>query len=208
VPADVFERRAGRVGLDPRNQARRLPHAGAPGGRPGPFTRGGHDWADRYVAVVDAALRIKARSFVIDGELVCCGDDGRADFARLRSRRHDCDAFVYAFDLLRVEDEDLRALPIERRKARLARLIKPAKGIGIALVEHVEDDGPTIFRAACRMGLEGIVSKRIDSRYTSGRCADWRKAKNPACMAVRREEEEEWAGKGAPTGRGLGVEAD
>jgi ATP-dependent DNA ligase len=62
----------------------------------------------------------------------------------------------------------------------------------LAYVEHVEDDVPTIFRAACRMGLEGIVSKRKGSRYISGRSPDWRKTKNPACAALTRENEEEW----------------
>lgn len=62
----------------------------------------------------------------------------------------------------------------------------------LKLNEHIEADGATVFRHACRMGLEGIVSKRKDSPYRSGRSRDWLKMKNPACEAVRREEEEDW----------------
>jgi hypothetical protein len=63
---------------------------------------------------------------------------------------------------------------------------------GLRLNEHIEADGPSVFAHACKMGLEGIVSKRKDSRYRSGRSPDWLKSKNPACEAVRREEEEDW----------------
>src|SRR5437588_3429555 len=68
-------------------------------------------------------------------------------------------------------------------------------GAGLRLNEHIEADGPTVFAHACKMGLEGIVSKRKDSPYRSGRSPDWLKSKNPACEAVKREEEEDW-GKG------------
>jgi bifunctional non-homologous end joining protein LigD len=66
-------------------------------------------------------------------------------------------------------------------------------GAGVRLCEHLDhDDGEVVFRHACKMGLEGIVSKRRDSIYRSGRSADWLKMKNPACAAVKREAEEEW----------------
>jgi bifunctional non-homologous end joining protein LigD len=63
---------------------------------------------------------------------------------------------------------------------------------GIRFNEHLEGDGPTVFAHACKMGLEGIVSKRKDSVYRSGRSPDWLKMKNSACAAVTREEEEDW----------------
>jgi hypothetical protein len=70
-------------------------------------------------------------------------------------------------------------------------------GPGLRFNEHLEhDDGETIFRHACRLGLEGIVSKRKDSPYRSGRSPDWLKMKNPACAAVKREAEEDWAKSG------------
>jgi bifunctional non-homologous end joining protein LigD len=63
---------------------------------------------------------------------------------------------------------------------------------GIRFNEHIEGDGPTVFAHACKMGLEGIVSKRLGSRYRSGRSRDWLKFKNPAAPAVTREAEEDW----------------
>ena len=77
------------------------------------------------------------------------------------------------------------------RKATLSSVVAKA-GAGIRFNEHIEADGPTVFAHACKMGLEGIVSKRKDSPYRSGRCPDWLKIKNPACAAVKREEEEDW----------------
>jgi bifunctional non-homologous end joining protein LigD len=65
-------------------------------------------------------------------------------------------------------------------------------GPGIRLNEHIEEDGPIMFRHACKLGLEGIVSKRKDSSYRSGRSPHWIKSKNPACAAVAREAEEDW----------------
>src|SRR5262249_18399863 len=78
------------------------------------------------------------------------------------------------------------------RKATLASIVAKASP-GIRFNEHIEGDGPTVFAHACKMGLEGIVSKRRDSAYRSGRSPDWLKMKNPACAAVTREAEEDWA---------------
>jgi len=66
-------------------------------------------------------------------------------------------------------------------------------GLGLRFNEHLEGDGPTVFAHACKMGLEGIVSKRLGSRYRSGHSRDWLKAKNPAAPAVKREAEEDWS---------------
>ena len=82
--------------------------------------------------------------------------------------------------------------PIERRKAALAKLLRHAKA-GLLLNEHIEyDDGEMVFHHACKLGLEGIVSKRLGSRYRSGRSPDWLKMKNLAAPAVKREAEEDW----------------
>jgi bifunctional non-homologous end joining protein LigD len=99
--------------------------------------------------------------------------------------------FLHAFDLIELNGDDMRREPFETRKATLASLVKRAAP-GLRLNEHIEADGPTSFAHACKMGLEGIVSKRKDSRYRSGRSPDWLKSKNPACEAVRREAEEDW----------------
>jgi bifunctional non-homologous end joining protein LigD len=95
-------------------------------------------------------------------------------------------AFLYAFDLLKVDGKDLRREPFESRKAMLAKLLRNA-GPGLHVSEHTEGDGPTIFLHACKMGLEGIVSKRCRSRYQSGPTPHWVKSKNPNAPAVRRE---------------------
>ena len=156
------------------------------------FTRNGHDWADRFRAIVDAASRIKASSFLIDGEVVIARDDGTPDFHALRSQCRGSEAVLYAFDLIEHDGDDLRALPLIERKRRLARLIGKAKRRAIRFNEHLTGDGPTVFEHVCRMGLEGIVSKRTDAPYRSGPSRTWVKTKNPASEAVRREGEEKW----------------
>ena len=88
--------------------------------------------------------------------------------------------------------EDLRREPIERRKAALAKLLRHAKA-GLLLNQHIEyDDGEMVFHHACKLGLEGIVSKRLGSPYRSGRSRHWVKSKNPKHPAVKREAEEDW----------------
>jgi ATP-dependent DNA ligase len=87
------------------------------------FTRNGHDWTDRYPMIVDAALRNRATSFVIDGEAVLLGVDGISDFDGLHSRKFDAEVQLYAFDALMVDGEDLRRLPLSMRKTNLARLL-------------------------------------------------------------------------------------
>jgi bifunctional non-homologous end joining protein LigD len=105
------------------------------------------------------------RSAVIGGEAVVCGPDGVSDFERLHSRAYDHAALLYGFDLLELDGEDLRPLPLEGRKAKLERVIRNS---GIALSEHVEGNGVEVFKHACQMGLEGIVSKRRDMPYRAG----------------------------------------
>lgn len=161
------------------------------GGRVRLFTRNGNDWSKRYAAITECAAALPARSFVLDGELVCCDGSGLAVFEMLRSRRHDRDAFLYAFDILLLDGDDLRGVELDERKARLQQLLARAD-YGIRLNEHLIGDGPTIFRHACALGAEGIVSKRRSSRYRSGRSDDWRKSKNPLSVAVGREAEEDW----------------
>jgi bifunctional non-homologous end joining protein LigD len=91
-----------------------------------------------------------------------------------------------------LNDEDLRRDPLEGRKATLKMILAKARP-GIRFNEHIEGDGPTVFAHACKMGLEGIVSKRKDSAYRSGLSPDWLKMKNPDAPAVTREAEEDWS---------------
>jgi bifunctional non-homologous end joining protein LigD len=100
-------------------------------------------------------------------------------------------AFLYAFDLIELKGDDLRRDPLEGRKARLEMILANA-GAGIRFNEHMEGDGETVFRHACKLGLEGIVSKRKHSSYRSGRSPDWLKMKNADAPAVKREAEEDW----------------
>jgi bifunctional non-homologous end joining protein LigD len=123
---------------------------------------------------------------------VACDDDGLPSFDRLRYRCHDDAVFLYAFDLIELNGDDLRREPLTVRKATLASLLGKAAP-GLRYNEHMErDDGETVFRHACKLGLEGIVSKRKDSPYRSGRSTDWLKMKNPNAAAVTREAEEDW----------------
>jgi bifunctional non-homologous end joining protein LigD len=155
------------------------------------LTRRGYDWSDRYPRIVRAMGALKATSALIDGEAVWCGPDGAADFDKRHSRAHDDQAFMYAFDLLELDGDDLRAHPLEVRKAALAKLIARAAD-GLQFAEHLEGDGKEIFEHVCRMGLEGIVSKRRDSPYVSGRAKSWIKVRNPASAAMLPYEQGTW----------------
>jgi bifunctional non-homologous end joining protein LigD len=130
------------------------------------FTRRGFDWTERYPWIMRSARQLAATRFLIDGEAVCCGDDGVSDFARLHSRNEDAKVFLYGFDLLAIYGADIRQERLDDRRAKLGRLL--AGGDGIRFSEHVAGDGETIFRHACKLGLEGIVCKRRDSVYRSG----------------------------------------
>lgn len=143
------------------------------------ITRGGYDWTARYPAIVQAALRLPAKQFVLDGEGVVEGEGGVADFKLLHSRKHDKACHLVAFDLMTLGKRDLRPMPLDMRKSLLAELLGDSAG-GIVYAEHMEGpDGQAMFEAACKMGLEGIVSKRRDKAYASGPCKHWIKVKNP-----------------------------
>ena len=125
-----------------------------------------------YPWIVEAALKNRFKQFVIDGEAVVLGLDGVADFNALHSRKHDDEVQLYAFDILALGGEDLRKLPLSTRL-----LARRPDGIFVAPFEQGEI-GPDLFRAACRMGLEGLVSKRRDRPYQAGASPHWVKVKN------------------------------
>jgi bifunctional non-homologous end joining protein LigD len=129
------------------------------------FTRNGYDWSHRYPLIVEAALRNRTTSFVLDGEAVLLGVDGISDFNGLPSRKYDDEVQLYAFDILALDGEDLRNLPLDLRKNNLARLLaRRPEGIFVSEFEQGEI-GPDLFRQACKFGLEGLVSKRRDRPY-------------------------------------------
>ena len=103
-------------------------------------------------------------------------------------------AILCAFDLLEANGADIRREPIEDRKRRLAGLLRLPHA-GIALNQHYGDDGALVYKHACALGCEGIVSKRLGSPYRAGRSPQWLKIKNPAAPAARREAEEDWSGR-------------
>jgi bifunctional non-homologous end joining protein LigD len=109
----------------------------------------------------------------------------------LRHRRNDRTVFLFAFDLIELDGRDLRREPIESRKTALVKLLRRSD-YGIFSNEHVEDEAAVVFQHACKLGLEGIVSKRRGSPYVSGRSSHWLKLKNPNSNAVKGEAEEEW----------------
>jgi bifunctional non-homologous end joining protein LigD len=194
LPADQSPRAAFRADVAARDQARWLRVvARKDGAKLRLYSRPDNDLTFRFPLIVEALARLRSKSCIIDGEAVACDGNGMPTFDRIRYRRHDGSVFLYAFDLIERNGDDLRTNPLEIRKATLANSLAKA-GDGIRLNDHIEDDGPTVFRHACKLGLEGIVSKRKGSPYRSGRSPDWLKMKNPACAAVKREAEEDGDG--------------
>ena len=144
-------------------------------------TRSGLDWTAKFKPVAEALRALPTRSALIDGEIVVEDERGVSSFSMLqgdlKAGRRDRFRF-YVFDLLFLDGRDLRAEPLLARKAALAKLCRklPADGV-VHFSDHFEDDGALVLKHACRMTLEGIVSKRADAPYRSGRNGDWLKAK-------------------------------
>jgi bifunctional non-homologous end joining protein LigD len=155
------------------------------------ITRHGNDFTNRFPVIVAAVAALQARSFLIDGEAIVTNGDGLAVFDLIRHKRHGDAAVLAAFDLIELDGEDLRRSSIEYRKRKLGKLVRRPE-LGIVLNEHYEGDGEIIFKHACKLGCEGIVSKRLGSLYRSGRSRHWIKVKNSKAPAVKRETEEDW----------------
>jgi bifunctional non-homologous end joining protein LigD len=136
------------------------------------FTRRGNDWTKRFAKVAADAWHVNAGSAIIDGEVVVPAADGTTDFSVLQNelKGKSTKIVLVAFDLLYLNGYDLRKIPLIERKAMLKKLIA---GTDIQFSESFEVDGPDMFKHACGIGLEGVVSKVRDSRYNSGRGNDW-----------------------------------
>lgn len=177
------------------------------------FSRNGHDWSKRYWPIVQAAEQLPAKSFILDGEVIAPEPDGRPNFHQMHSRmtwNAELLAFV-AFDILYLDGMHLRPLPAIERKAMLWELVKPAKGI-IQYSEHVEGGGAEFFQAVENMGLEGMVSKRRNSPYRSGKLDFWVKTKcwelgEFELLGIRREPGKPAAAIMARNGRYAGTAA-
>ncbi|WP_442754289.1 DNA ligase D [Methylocystis sp. JAN1] len=143
------------------------------------YTRTGLDWTNRFPGLARAAFALPCRNALIDGEAVVFDEKGLPDFAMLVSAleagRSERVAFI-AFDLLVLDEEDLRREPLRERKERLKKLLAGTDGV-IRYGDYIEGGGASVFREATRAGAEGIVAKRADRPYRSGRFSDWLKIK-------------------------------
>jgi DNA ligase D-like protein (predicted ligase) len=149
------------------------------------FTRNGNDWTARYTGIVTAAEKLRCRSAVIDGEVIVQDEAGRSDFMAVQDaiRWHPERLVFFAFDLPFLNDEDLRDTPLDERREYLRIIIgqsfdRRERGRArIQFSDGVVGNGPVVFAEAEKLGLDGIVSKRRDSHYRSGRTDRWRKVK-------------------------------
>jgi len=149
------------------------------GGQVRIFTKNGFDWAPRMPAIVAALEQLPVSSAVIDGEAVMEGPDGVTDFFTLHAAlaaKSAPRAFLYAFDLLHLNGDDLRELPLDERRLLLEDLLLYGPA-ALRFSEHVLDDGPAVYRAACELGLEGVVAKVREAPYRSGPSTTWLKIK-------------------------------
>ena len=142
-----------------------------------------HRGHPRNGALEAAIAGLAVASVVIDGEAVHCRADGVSDFDALHSRRFDAVATLCAFDLL-----ELRPRLLAERRAMLQELLSRAHA-GVAYNDHSDAPGADVFRLACKMELEGVVSKRTDLPYRSGRSKAWIKVRNPKAPAATRIED-------------------
>ena len=141
-------------------------------------TRKGLDWTGKFAAIAREAADLG--DCILDGEVVALNAQGAPDFAALQaalSANDDKNLIFFVFDLLFEGGEDLRPLPLSQRKARLKALLDGRASEHIRYVDHFEEAGDAVLRSACRMNLEGVVSKRLDAPYRSGRGEAWTKSK-------------------------------
>jgi bifunctional non-homologous end joining protein LigD len=136
------------------------------------FTRRGNDWTERFAKIAADAWHLNVKSAIIDGEVIVPAADGVSDFSVLQNelRGKSTKLVLYAFDLLYLNGFDMRKAPLFERKAALRDVIAKSD---ILLSESFETDGATMLKQACKMGLEGVVSKVRDGRYNSGRINEW-----------------------------------
>jgi bifunctional non-homologous end joining protein LigD len=153
--------------------------------------RTGNDFSSHFPLIAMAVSKLPVRSCLIDGEAIVCDENGLAVYDLICRDDAGERAVFSAFDLLELDGKDLRRTPIEKRKRLLSELLNNSQ-VHIVFNECFGEDGEIVFREACRLGCEGIVSKRLGSIYRRGRSPLWLKVKNPNAPAVKREAEEDW----------------
>ena len=148
------------------------------GGEGRAYTRSGLDWSKRFAALIVDAVALDFRSALIDGEAVVILPDGRTSFQALQAALKDGTGAIdyFAFDLLELDGEDLTRLPLTERKAKLEALLGKGRG-HLHYSDHITGRGAELFDKFCGAGLEGVISKRADSRYSGSRGGDWLKTK-------------------------------
>ncbi|MFZ2029671.1 MAG: non-homologous end-joining DNA ligase [Vitreimonas sp.] len=148
-------------------------------GRAHAYTHSGLDWSDKFSTIIAAATKLRAKSALIDGEAVVLDPSGRSSFQLMQGafKAKSTRLVFYAFDLLECDGEDLRALPLLKRKQRLLQVTGRGKSGVIRYSDHVVGQGPTVFKAACDQGLEGIISKRAAAPHIGVRSESWLKVK-------------------------------
>jgi len=147
------------------------------------ITRGGHDWTHRFPSIAQAASWLGG-TMILDGEAVVLDEQGRSDFGALQQalggrggKRSADEAIFFAFDVVYLDGHDLRRMAFSERRQMLESII-PADSFGaIRLSEAIEADGDELFASACEHGLEGLIAKKLDASYRSGRLGDWLKIK-------------------------------
>lgn len=150
------------------------------GGKARLISRNGKDWTDRFSGIAEAVRRLPCGAALLDGEAVVQNERGASDFQALQNTIRDRrgDVLYFVFDLLYLEEYDLTESPLAERKAALARLLSGTEESGIVRYsDHVAGNGARFYKEACRMGLEGIVSKRADAPYRARRTRSWLKVK-------------------------------
>jgi bifunctional non-homologous end joining protein LigD len=144
------------------------------------ITRRFQDWTHRYPSIAAEVAGLGADSAIFDGEIVALLPSGISSFQGLQNASQSgspANLVYYAFDLLYLNGHDIRPLPLRQRKELLTALLKAENSQRIQLSEYFEDDGPSFFRQCCNLGLEGVISKRKNHPYRSGRSDDWIKSK-------------------------------
>ncbi|HET9105606.1 MAG TPA: DNA ligase D [Steroidobacteraceae bacterium] len=168
------------------------------GGRAVLLTRKGLDWTERFASIARAAEALP--DCILDGEAVALNPQGVSDFSALQgalAEGRESALILFAFDLMFLEGRDLRPLPLSRRKEELAQLLgslPAASRTRLRYLDHFDSAGAAVLESACRLSLEGVVSKRLDARYESGRTGSWTKSK---CRAGQEVVVGGWTSEGA-----------
>jgi bifunctional non-homologous end joining protein LigD len=155
------------------------------------YSRPGDDFTHRFPLIAESLARLRSHTCIIDGEAVACDDKGVASFDLIRHHRTDERVFLYAFDLIELNGDDLRRDPLQVRKATLASILAKARH-GIRFNDHIESDGPTVFGHACKMGLERHRVEAQGLALPLGALAALAQDEEPGARCGEAEAEEDW----------------